>query len=62
MEQAAAAISGTNFERLSAMINAHYEAVHGKMMLLQRLFGEEPEFSRRPARGRTLELLRAVKR
>jgi TetR/AcrR family transcriptional repressor of nem operon len=62
MEQAAAAISGTNFERLSAMINAHYEAVHGKMMLLQRLFGEEPEFSRRPLRGQALELLRAVKK
>ena len=29
MEQAAAA-DRTNFERLSAMINAHYEAVHGK--------------------------------
>lgn len=61
MAEAAAAVTGTSFQRLSAMVTAHYETVRGKMMLLQRLFWDEPEMSRSPVKGQALELLHAVK-
>lgn len=61
MAEAAAAVTGTSFQRLAAMVAAHYEAVRGKMMLLQRLFWDEPEMSRSPVKGQAVELLYAIK-
>ncbi|NLZ39185.1 MAG: TetR/AcrR family transcriptional regulator [Firmicutes bacterium] len=60
LDKAADAVKGTSRQRLAAMMDAHYTAVHGKMKFLQNLFGEETESSRRPIQGHTWQLIQAL--
>ncbi|MCR3921335.1 MAG: TetR/AcrR family transcriptional regulator [Firmicutes bacterium] len=62
MHQTAVSSTGTSFDRLTAMVEVHYEMVRGKMLLLQRLFSTEPGIFRRPVAGPPLVVMRAIER
>lgn len=59
---AAAEAAGSSFERISAMVESHYKMSVGKVILMQRIFAEEPEMMRDMHQDITCNVMRSIQR